>query len=144
MCLPKALRGTLQIIDPVIQSQPQGYNLDTYVPSDERCSPSKLKELLSNSINALAQFTIPEAKSMVQQGSRSFDAFEEIQAMFSSNENKKIEGWFIDRLKKMVPDNLIKEIIQESKKSPNKFPLPQIISGKRATVRNSAMMQVAS
>ena len=111
--MQKALQGTLQIIEPPIKSQPQDYNLDTYVPPDERCSPSKLKELLSNSINALAQFTIPEAKSMMQQGSKSFDTIEEIQAMFSSNENKKIEGWFIDRMKKIKPDDLIKEIIQE-------------------------------
>ncbi|KAI4354146.1 hypothetical protein L6164_003039 [Bauhinia variegata] len=64
--------------DPSAESRPQAINLDIYVPSDERCSPSKLKELKSNSIHAVLHFLIPEAKSMFQQSSMSFESFEQI------------------------------------------------------------------
>lgn len=107
-------------------------NFDIYVPSDERISPSKLKELKSNSIHAMIHFLSPKAESLIQQSSSRFESFEEILDMFSSNRNQTIEGWIRDNLKKMLPVEHLKEITRAIKKNPMQFPVPQIISGKRA------------
>ncbi|KAJ7961701.1 Lipoxygenase [Quillaja saponaria] len=114
--------------DPLTESWPQAINLDIYVPSDERSSPNKIKELVSKSIKATVHFLVPEAKSILQQSSGSFESFDEIHNMFSSNRNQIKGGWVRENLKKMVPDKLFKEMTLASKNSNVKFPIPRIIS----------------
>ncbi|CAL0305990.1 unnamed protein product [Lupinus luteus] len=113
---------------PSTESRPQALIFDIYVPSDERFGPNKLKELKSNCIHAMIHFLPPKAESLLQKSSRSFDSFEEILDMFSSNRNQKVEGWIRDNLKKMIPVEHLKEITRAMKKNPPKFPIPQIIS----------------
>ncbi|KAK9282511.1 hypothetical protein L1049_005431 [Liquidambar formosana] len=114
--------------DPSSESQPETINLDIYVPPDERCSPKKLSEFISNSILAIVHFLIPEAKSLFQQDHSSFKSFDEIRAMFSSNRSQAMEGWVAEKLKKLVPDELFRKITHASKGKPMKFPLPKILA----------------
>ncbi|XP_061376036.1 linoleate 9S-lipoxygenase 6-like [Gastrolobium bilobum] len=110
------------------EGRPQAMNFDIYVPSDERFSPNKLKDHKSNCIHAMAHFQSPKEESLPQRSSSSFQSFEEILDMFSSNKNQTIEAWIIDKLKKMVPVEHLKEITHAIKENRQKFPIPQIIS----------------
>ncbi|KAF3948713.1 hypothetical protein CMV_025324 [Castanea mollissima] len=114
--------------DPLTESRPEKINLDIYVPPDERFSPKKLSEFISNSIQATVHLLIPEAKLLFRQDSGSFRSFEETSSFFSSNKNQVVEGQVKEILKSMVPEKLFNEVIHASNQNPVKFPLPQIIA----------------
>ncbi|KAJ6674451.1 LIPOXYGENASE [Salix viminalis] len=122
--------------EPSAESRTETINLDIYVPPDERFSPKKLSEFISNSIQATVHFIIPEAKSLFKQDSSSFESFDEIHDMFSSKggqavEGKvreKLKGKVREKLKKLVPNVLFKEINYAGKEDLLKFPLPQIVT----------------
>ncbi|MED6176935.1 hypothetical protein PIB30_093065, partial [Stylosanthes scabra] len=105
-------------------------NFEIYVPSDERFSPNKMKELKSNCIHALAHFLSPKAaEPLLQQCSKSFESFEEIlDLLFSTNRNQRIEGWVRDNLKKFLPIQNLEEIIRAIKNKPLELPIPEILS----------------
>ncbi|GFZ20057.1 PLAT/LH2 domain-containing lipoxygenase family protein [Actinidia rufa] len=115
-------------LDPLIKSQTEGIKLDVYVPPDERLSPKKLSEIISNSIQATLHFLIPEAKSLFENDARSFESFDEIRDLFSSSRNQVLEGWVAEKVKSMVPPELYKKITHASKQNPMEFQLPQIIA----------------
>ncbi|XP_062020100.1 linoleate 9S-lipoxygenase 5-like [Rosa rugosa] len=108
--------------DPLTESRPCTTNLDIYVPPDERFSPKKKSEFISNSIQAALHFLILEGK-----GSKHLESFDEIHAMFSANESLVIEGSLKEKLKAMVPNELYKDTTHAIKKT-LKFPLPQILA----------------
>lgn len=122
-----AIRSLVLFIDPSTESRPEMINLDIYVPPDERFSPKKLSEFIGNSIRATVHFLIPEAKSLLNQDS-SFQSFDEIRSLFSSNRSQKVEGWLTQKLQKLVPEQLFKRITHASKGDPMTFPEPQIIA----------------
>ncbi|KAL4355973.1 hypothetical protein HN51_027345 [Arachis hypogaea] len=109
---------------PANESRPR--NFEIYVPSDERFSPNKMKELKSNSIHALAHFLSP--KALHQQCSKSFESFEDILDLFSASRNQRIEGWVRDNLNKMLPIQNLEEIIRLIKNKPLELPIPEILS----------------
>lgn len=112
-------------------SRPQGRNFNIYVPSDERFSPNKLKEIKSNSIHAIVQCLSSNGEPLPQRSSRSFQSFDEILDMFSSNRSQTIMGWIRDNLKKLVPVEHLKEMTLAIKENYQQFHVPQIISGKK-------------
>lgn len=91
-----------------------------------------MSEFLSHTVQASVHFLIPEAKSLFKDDSSSFESFEEIHKMFSSNRNKPAEAKVTEKLKTLVPNEMVKEITHTSKDDPMKFPLPQIIAGDAA------------
>ncbi|KAF7825888.1 linoleate 9S-lipoxygenase 6 [Senna tora] len=113
---------------PSIESRPESIIWSIYVPPDERCSPRKLKELQENSVQAIVHFLIPEAKSLFEHNSHSFQSFEEIINMFSGKRNQRIEGRFKERMKNILVHELHKAITHASHKTSVQYPLPQIIS----------------
>ncbi|EEF35110.1 lipoxygenase, putative [Ricinus communis] len=106
----------------------EAFNFDVYVPPDERLSPKKLAEFISNSVQASAHFLIPEAKSLFKQDSNTFKSFDEIRDIFTSKRNQVIRGKVTEKLKKLVPAGIFEEIIHASKEDSKNFPLPQIIA----------------
>ncbi|CBI35577.3 unnamed protein product, partial [Vitis vinifera] len=94
---------------------------------DERFSPKKLSEFIENSVQAIVHFPLPEAQSIDEQESNSFESLEEIKDIFSRHKRQGVEGWIAEELKSLVSDDLFKEIKEASKKDPMKFPLPKII-----------------
>ncbi|CAK8560106.1 unnamed protein product [Lathyrus sativus] len=108
-------------------SRSQATSFDIYVPSDEMFSPNKLKELKSNSIHAIVKLLSSKTESLPQQSSRSVQSFEEILNMLSSNRNQTIEGWIRDNLKKLVPNEDLKEITHAIKENQMHDPIPQTI-----------------
>lgn len=104
--------------------------LDAYVPPDERISPQKLSELVSNSIKASLHFLLPEAKSLfTNQSTGSFESFDEIRDLFTTSGSQILDGWAAEKLKSKVPPEIFKRITRASKENQTKFPLPQVIAG---------------
>ncbi|KAJ4956296.1 hypothetical protein NE237_013079 [Protea cynaroides] len=117
--------------DPLTESRPEIIDLDIYVPPDERFSPQKMKEFISNSIEDVVHFLIPEAKTLLKNESTgSFQSFKGIHEMYSNNRNEELEGWITEKLKTLVPEELINEITHATKRQQLKFPTPQIIEKK--------------
>lgn len=116
--------------DPSSESRPESIIWSIYVPPDERCSPTRLKQLQSNSAQAIAHFLVPEAKSLFEDiNSHSFESFKQILNMFSADRDQKIEGKFKDRMQSIFVAELYKAISHACQKRPVPYPLPQIISG---------------
>ncbi|KAL7201185.1 hypothetical protein ACSBR1_032983 [Camellia fascicularis] len=113
-------------------NQTETIKLDVYVPPDERLSPKKLSEFISNSIQAALHFVLPEAKSLFGKESGNFESFDEIRDLFTSSRNQVVEGWVAEKLKRMVTPDLFKKITQASKEKPTEFPLPRIAENELA------------
>ncbi|KAI3927456.1 hypothetical protein MKW92_044446 [Papaver armeniacum] len=124
--------------DPSTESRPGIIHLDIYVPPDERFSPAKFTEFISNTVRAIVHFIIPEAKSIFHQSSGNYESFAEIREMFSNNRNQKLEGWMMDKLKYLIPEDLFKEIQKASKEKSSKFPIPQIIAANELAWKDDA------
>lgn len=82
--------------DPSTESRPEMFYLDAYVPPDERFSPKKLSEFIENSIQAAVHFLVPEAKTK-SQDSHSFESFNEILDLFSSNRSQVHQNVEMDK-----------------------------------------------
>ncbi|XP_010912798.1 probable linoleate 9S-lipoxygenase 5 [Elaeis guineensis] len=104
-------------------------NLDFYVPPDERFSPIKLSEFISNSIQAVVHFVIPELKSLFQGDLLNFESLDRIKRdLYYDERNRVIEGIVMEKLKVFLPNDLFKEVNKAIKEHPIKFPVPQVIA----------------
>ncbi|OMP07928.1 Lipoxygenase [Corchorus olitorius] len=101
-------------------------NLDTYVPPDERFSPKKLSEFIANVIQATAHFLLYEAKSSSRDSS-SFESFDEIRDLYSENRSQVKKGQVREKMKKLLPNELLKQVSHASIEDHIKFPLPHVI-----------------
>ncbi|XP_022874248.1 linoleate 9S-lipoxygenase 6-like [Olea europaea var. sylvestris] len=113
------------------ESQPESFNIDIYVPPDERFSPKKLSEFISNVIQAAGRFVMLEAKAMFKEGSSHFESFNELQQLFTTTRVQGVEERVVKILKPAVPNDLLQKIKQVIKKNPVKSPLPEIIAGNK-------------
>lgn len=106
-------------------------NLDFYVPPDERFSPMKLSEFITNSLQAILHFVVPEVKSLLQGNFRNFESFDQItKDLYAGNRSYILEGIVMEKLKTFLPEELFKEVVRLAKANPVKFPVPEVIAGK--------------
>jgi len=75
----------LKTLGPSTESRPQATNFDIYVPSDEIFSPNKLKEIKSNSIQAIVHYYLQRQNHYLI---KVLEAFNEILDMLSTNRNQ--------------------------------------------------------
>lgn len=120
------------LIDSLTKMQPDKMTsldlADTYVPPDEKFIPKKLSELISNLIQAIAHFIIPETNSLFEQDSAtSFETFDELRDLYAGNKNSQVlEGLAARKLRSLVPnEQLYKMIIDASKDHSVRFPIPR-------------------
>lgn len=105
-------------------------DLDFYVPPDERFSPYKLSEFIRNSIQAVVHFVIPEVKSLFEADHNKFESFDQmVKDLYSGGRRgRALEGFVMEKLKGLLPEELFKEVVRGTKENTLKFPLPQIIA----------------
>ncbi|KAJ0977170.1 hypothetical protein J5N97_012644 [Dioscorea zingiberensis] len=112
-------------------------DLDFYVPPDERFSPSKLSEFISNSIQSVVHFVIPELTSLLQGNKEKFKSFDQmIKELYSGGRSRTLEGFIMEKLKSFLPEDLFKEVVRTTKDNPFKFQLPQIIANDENAWKN--------
>ncbi|RRT84554.1 hypothetical protein B296_00004079, partial [Ensete ventricosum] len=115
-------------------------NLDFYVPPDDRFSPVKLSEFISNSIRAIVHFVIPEVKSVFEGSIRNFESFGQMRKdLYSSHRRSILEGVVMEKLKALLPEEFIKEVVRVVKENPLKFPIPEVIAGEPITLSTNAV-----
>ncbi|KAJ6802399.1 linoleate 9S-lipoxygenase 6-like [Iris pallida] len=106
-------------------------NLDFYVPPEERFSPSKLSEFITNSIHAVVHFVIPEVKSLLEGDVGSFKSFDQMRKdLYSGNRGYFLEGKVMESLKAFLPEDIFAEVVRTIKGKTNsvKFPVPRVIA----------------
>ncbi|CAA2938082.1 linoleate 9S-lipoxygenase 6-like [Olea europaea subsp. europaea] len=81
------------------ESQPESFNIDIYVPPDERFRPKKLSEFISNVIQVAMLFVIPDSKAVFINGLSHFEFFNEIQQLFTTTRVQGVEEWVVKILK---------------------------------------------
>lgn len=109
--------------------------MDFYVPPDDRFSPVKLSEFISNSIRAIVHFVIPEVKSVFEGSIRNFESFGQMRKdLYSSHRRSILEGVVMEKLKALVPEEFIKEVVRVVKENPLKFPIPEVIASEPITL----------
>lgn len=109
--------------------------MDFYVPPDDRFSPVKLSEFISNSIRAIVHFVIPEVKSVFEGSIRNFESFGQMRKdLYSSHKRSILEGVVMEKLKALVPEEFIKEVVRVVKENPLKFPIPEVIASEPITL----------
>ena len=107
-----------------------GFNnksLDIYVPRDERFGHLKLSDFLEDSLKSVAQFLVPELKSLFDSTPNEFDSFEDIMKLYSDG-IKLPENPILDAAKNLIPLELIKEFLTTDGQKLLKYPLPQVIA----------------
>lgn len=128
----QALTWTICNQDRATETRNKFINLDFYVPPDERFSHIKLSEFISNSIQAVVHFVIPELKSLFQGDLLNFESLDQIKKDFYYNErNQVFESMVMEKLKVLLPHDLFKKVSKMIKEKPIKFPVPQVIAGKQ-------------
>lgn len=109
--------------------------MDFYVPPDDRFSPVKLSEFISNSIRAIVHFVIPEVKSVFEGSIRNFESFGQMRKdLYSSHRRSILEGVVMEKLKALLPEEFIKEVVRVVKENPLKFPIPEVIASEPITL----------
>ncbi|XP_074587258.1 putative linoleate 9S-lipoxygenase 5 [Curcuma longa] len=116
--------------DRMSESRSKIINLDFYVPPDDRFSPAKLSEFISNSIRAVVHFVVPEVKSLFEGAIKNFESFEQMSEDLYSGHRKPAaaKSMVTGRLKALVPEELHDEIDRVMKENPFKFPIPQVVA----------------
>ncbi|KAH6810607.1 hypothetical protein C2S51_024369 [Perilla frutescens var. frutescens] len=105
------------------------FNMDIYVPPDERFSQQKFSEFTTNAIRAALHFVMPEAGAIFKQETSHFESFDQIHRLFVSNRDRTLDEWMVKRLKQDLPDELFKKVKKVVKERPVEFPLPRIAAG---------------
>eukprot|EP00253_Pinus_taeda_P032506 PITA_32506 len=102
-------------------------SLDIYVPRDERFGHLKLSDFLAYSLKSVAQFLVPELKSLFDSTPNEFDSFEDVMKLYSDG-IKLPENPILDAAKNLIPLELIREFLTTDGQKLLKYPLPQVIS----------------
>ncbi|XP_073006726.1 linoleate 9S-lipoxygenase A-like [Typha latifolia] len=125
----------LSEIDGVTEKRHKLINLDFYVPPDERFNPVKLSEFITNAVQAVVHFVIPEVGSLLQGDITNFKSFDQLtKDLYSKKDQQEkrqpsaFEGVIMEKLKPLIPEEIYKEVASKIKEHPVKFPVPQVIA----------------
>eukprot|EP00253_Pinus_taeda_P033839 PITA_33839 len=98
-------------------------SLDIYVPRDERFGHMKLSDFLAYSLESVAQFLVPELKSLFDSTPNEFDSFEDVMKLYSDG-IKLLGNPILDAAKNLIPLELIREFLTTDGQKLLKYPLP--------------------
>jgi linoleate 9S-lipoxygenase len=112
-------------------------SLDIYVPRDERFGHLKLSDFLAYSLKSVAQFLVPELKSLFDSTPNEFDSFEDIMKLYSDG-IKLPDNPILDAAKNLIPLELIKEFLTTDGQKLLKYPLPQVIASEYFSSKHSS------
>ena len=103
--------------------------LQKCVPPDERMRQSKVKEIVSRSVEAALQFLIPTLKAQ-HYTTNHFNSFVELGRFFWAQKPKnmaQLDQWTTLKLQKFIPQNLYPHIL--SQKDDFIYPHPHLLKG---------------
>ncbi|KAL2948581.1 hypothetical protein AAZX31_20G132400 [Glycine max] len=112
--------------DPKTESRLHLLNLNVYVPRDEQFGHVKFSDFLAYSLKSVAQVLLPEIKSLCDKTINEFDTFQDVLDIYEGS-IKLPSGPLTSKLRKLVPYELLRELIRNDGERFLKFPVPDVI-----------------
>lgn len=101
-------------------------SLDIYVPRDERFGHIKMSDFLAYALKSIVQVLVPELKALFDKTPNEFDTFENVMNMYDGG-IKLPGGSALQKIRDMIPLEIVKELIRTDGEGFLRFPMPQVI-----------------
>ncbi|XP_058073717.1 probable linoleate 9S-lipoxygenase 5 [Magnolia sinica] len=112
--------------DPNTESRLPLLSLDIYVPRDERFGHLKMSDFLAYALKSLVQFLVPELTALFDKTPNEFDTFQDVLNLYEGGiQLPNITA--VNKIKDMIPLEMIKELVRSDGERLLKFPMPQVI-----------------
>lgn len=118
------------LADPKSESRLPLLCLDFYVPRDEQFTRIKFSEYVAYSLKSIAQVMLPEIASLCDKTINEFDSFEDVHRIYEGG-IKLPKVTLLRKVKERIPWAMIKELVRSDGERFLKFPMPDVIKGKR-------------
>ncbi|XP_027367449.1 linoleate 9S-lipoxygenase 5-like isoform X1 [Abrus precatorius] len=120
--------------DPKTESRLHLLNLNIYVPRDEQFGRVKFSDFLAYSLKSVAQVLLPELKSVCDKTINEFDTFEDVLDVFEGC-IKLPSGPIANKLRELIPYELLRELVRNDGERFLKFPVPDVIKASKTAWR---------
>lgn len=119
---------TIVSADPKSESRlPMIKSLEIYVPRDERFNQLKMSDFAAYALKLLSQFLLAELEAS---NFTEFDTFEDELKIYDDGFKFPFES-LVHKIRDHVPMELVKELLRSDGEHLCKFPMPQVIKGKK-------------
>ena len=112
--------------DPKTESRLPLLSLDIYVPRDERFGHLKMSDFLAYALKSIVQFLLPEITALCDSTPNEFDTFQDVLNLYEGG-IKLPDSPALDKIRDMIPLEMIKELVRTDGERLLKYPLPQVI-----------------
>ncbi|CAN6440379.1 unnamed protein product [Victoria cruziana] len=113
--------------DPQSESRlPLLTSLNIYVPRDERFGHLKMSDFLAYALKSIVQFLVPELEALFDKTPNEFDTFQDVLNLYEGG-IRLPDCPALDKVKDMIPLEMIKELVRSDGERILKFPMPQVI-----------------
>lgn len=115
------------LTDPQSESRlPLLTSLNIYVPRDERFGHLKMSDFLAYALKSIVQFLVPELEALFDKTPNEFDTFQDVLNLYEGG-IRLPDCPALDKVKDMIPLEMIKELVRSDGERILKFPMPQVI-----------------
>ncbi|XP_057735899.1 linoleate 9S-lipoxygenase 5-like [Arachis stenosperma] len=136
--LPYPRRGRTSrhnsLTDPDTESRLHLFNLDIYVPRDERFGHLKFSDFLAYSLKSIAQVLLPEIRSLCDKTINEFDTFQDVLDIYEGSLKLPSPG-VASQLRNLIPYELFRELVRNDGERFLKFPVPDVIKASKTAWR---------
>ncbi|XP_021897181.1 linoleate 9S-lipoxygenase 5, chloroplastic-like [Carica papaya] len=109
-------------------------SLNFYVPRDEKFNYVKFSDFIAYGLKALVRVLVPEITSLCDKTIDEFDSFEDVLDLYQGG-IKLPNGPTINKIRELVPWEMLKELIRNDGERLLKFPMPDVIKEDRSAWR---------
>ncbi|KAL3631697.1 Lox4p [Castilleja foliolosa] len=110
-------------------------SLSIYVPRDERFSQMKMSDFVAYALKSIFQFLAPEFEALFDKTPTEFDSFEDVLKLYEGGIEVP-NGSLLEKIRKSIPFEMIKELLRSDGEKSFKFPLPQVIKEDKTAWRS--------
>ncbi|KAL5980902.1 Lox9p [Asimina triloba] len=110
--------------DPNSESRLRLLSLDIYVPRDERFGHLKMSDFLAYALKSIVQVLVPELQALFDKTPNEFDSFQDVLNLYEGGVHNSPA---LQKIKNMIPLEMIKELGRSDGECLLKFPMPQVI-----------------
>ncbi|MED6138211.1 Linoleate 9S-lipoxygenase 5 [Stylosanthes scabra] len=136
--LPYPRRGRTSrentLTDPNTESRLHLFNLDIYVPRDERFGHLKFSDFLAYALKSIAQVLLPEIRSLCDKTINEFDTFQDVLDIYEGS-LKLPSPALASKLRDLIPYELFRELVRNDGERFLKFPVPDVIKASKTAWR---------
>ncbi|KAF3784586.1 putative linoleate 9S-lipoxygenase 5 [Nymphaea thermarum] len=109
-------------------------SFNIYVPRDERFGQRKMSDVLASASKSIVQVLVAESKALFDKTPNEFDTFQDVFNLYEGG-IKLPDSPALDKVKDMIPLEMIKELVRSDGEQLLKFPMPQVIQHDKSAWR---------